>query len=75
MQTVEETVGNLTEESVFFKLDANSGFHEKVLNPESAKLTTFITPIGRYMFKCLPFGMSSGPEYFQMRMDIEAVIW
>jgi len=71
MPTVEETLGSLTEGLVFSKLDANSGFHQIVLNPESAKLTTFITPFGRYMFKRLPFGISSAPEYFQKRMDKE----
>ena len=63
MPTVEETLGSLTEGSVFSKLDANSGFHQIVLSPESAKLTTFIMPFGRYMFKRLPFGISSAPEY------------
>ena len=47
MPTVEETLGSLTEGSVFSKLDANSGFQQIVLNAESAKLTTFITPFGR----------------------------
>ena len=69
--TVEETLGSLTEGSVFSKLDANSGFHHIVLNQESAKLTTVIPPFGRYMFKRLPFGISSGPEHFQKRMDKE----
>ena len=46
MPTVEETLGSLTERSVFSKLDVNSGFYQIVLNPESAKLiTTFITPL------------------------------
>ena len=36
MPTVEETLGSLTEGSVLSKLDANSGFHQIVLNPESA---------------------------------------
>ena len=71
MPIVEETLGSLTEGLVFSKLDANSGFHQIVLNPESAKLTTFITPFGRYMFNRLPFGISSAPEYFQKRMDKE----
>ncbi len=57
MPTVEETLGSLTEGSVFSKRDANSRFHQIVLNPESAKLTTFITPFGRYMFNRLPFGI------------------
>ena len=69
MPTFEETLGSLTEGSVFSKL-VNSGFHQIVLNPESAKLiTTFITPFGRHMFKRLPFGISSAPEYFQNRED------
>ena len=37
----------------------------------SAKLTTLITPFGRYMFNRLPFGISSAPEHFQKRMDKE----
>ena len=71
--TVEETLGSLTEGSVFSKLDVNSGFHQKVLDPETAKLiTTFITytPFGRHMFKRLPFGMHIiGSRIFQKRVD------
>ena len=67
--TVEETLGSFTEGSVFSKLDANSDYHLIVLNSQSAKLTTFITPFGRFGFKRLPFGISSSPEYFQKRMD------
>ena len=33
--------------------------------PESAKLTTFITPSGRFCFKRLPFGITCAPEIFQ----------
>ena len=36
----------------------------------SRKLTTFITPYGRYCFNKLPFGMSSAPEQFQKRMTV-----
>ena len=42
-----------------------------MLSDESAKLTTFVTPYGRYMFRRLPFGISSAPEYFQKHMDRE----
>ena len=42
--TVEETLGSLAGRSVFSKLDANSGFHQIVLNPESAKLYYTIWP-------------------------------
>ena len=35
------------------------------------KLTTFITPFGRFFFKRLPFGIASAPEHFQNRMVTE----
>ena len=39
-----------------------------LLASESAALTTFITPSGRYQFYRLPFGIMSVPEHFQKRM-------
>ena len=71
MKKVEETLGSISSGTVFSKLDANSGFHQVVLTDESAKLTTFITPFGRFMFRRLLYGISSAPEYFQKRMDKE----
>ena len=35
----------------------------------SRKLTTFITPIGRFCFCRLPFGITSAPEIFQRQMS------
>ena len=53
---------------VFSKLDCNSGFHQIVLQEDSQKLTTFIEPFGRYCYKRLPFGISSGYEIFHREM-------
>ena len=39
------------------------------MDPESSKLTTFITLFGRYKFNRLPFGITSTPEHFQRRMN------
>ncbi|UYV64962.1 K02A2.6-like, partial [Cordylochernes scorpioides] len=50
------------------KLDANSGFWQFGLAKESQKLTTFITPFGRFFFKRIPFGITSAPEIFQRKM-------
>ena len=66
MKKVEETLGSISSGTVFSKLDANSGFHQVVLTDKSAKLTTFITPFGRFMFRRLPYGISSAPEYFRL---------
>ena len=66
--TVDEIVHQLRGSSVFSKLDAASGFWQIPLDPETVKLTTFITPFGRYFMKRLPFGISSAPEIFQRTM-------
>ena len=66
---VDETLAQLAGATVFSKLDANSGFWQIPLAESSRLLTTFITPIGRFCFNKLPFGISSAPEHFQRRMS------
>ncbi|CAL8134117.1 unnamed protein product [Orchesella dallaii] len=68
MPVVEHELAQLNGAKIFSKPDANSGFWQIPLTRESSKLTTFITPFGRYYFKRLPFGISSAPEHFQKRM-------
>lgn len=56
------------EDSVIFsKIDLNKGFHQVKLTEDCQKLTTFITPFGRFYYKRLPFGISSAPEEFVTR--------
>ena len=69
LPSVEQTLGQIAGAKIFTKLDANSGFWQIPLSRESALVTTFITPFGRFCFKRLPFGISSAPEHFQRRMS------
>ena len=69
LPSVDHVLGQMAGAAVFTKLDANSGFHQIQLSPRSQLLTTFITPFGRFAYKRLPFGVSSGPEYFQREMS------
>lgn len=78
MTTIEEISANMSNPKYFSVLDASSGFWQVKLNRESAKLCTFNTPFGRYMFKRLPFGISSAQDVFQavmseMFQDIDGV--
>ena len=68
LSTADQLLAQLDGVTVFTKLDCNSGFHQMPLHPESQELTTFITPFGRYCYKRLPFGISSGPEVFHREM-------
>ena len=69
LPAVEQSLAQLAGAQVFSTLDANSGFWQIPLDRESALLTTFITPFGRYCFHRLPFGITSAPEHFQRRLS------
>jgi hypothetical protein len=69
LPSLDDVTHKLAGSKVFSKLDATSGFWQIPLDPETAKLTTFMTPFGRYYFKRLPFGISSAPEVFQRTME------
>ena len=66
---VDVTQAQLAGATIFSKLDSNCGCWQILLSEESHNLTTFITPLGRYAFNKLPFGISSAPEHFQRRMN------
>ena len=69
LPTLDDIAPKLAGSTVFSSLDAASGFWQVPLKKTSRELTTFITPFGRYMFKRLPFGISSGSEIFQRKMS------
>ncbi|KAL6470492.1 hypothetical protein MHYP_G00216110 [Metynnis hypsauchen] len=69
LPTLDDIMPKLAKSTVFSSLDAESGFWQIPLEENSAHLTTFITPLGRYCFKRLPFGITSAPEIFQRKMS------
>lgn len=67
LPSVEHTLGQLEGAKIFSKIDANSRFWQIPLAKESALLTTFLTPFGRFCFNRLCFGISSAPDHYQKR--------
>lgn len=70
LPTIDDILPKLADSPVFSLLDVASGFWQIPLQRETAKLTTFITPVGTFFFKRLPFGFSSAPEIFQREMSV-----
>ena len=53
----------------FAKLDAHHGYWSIVLDQDSSLLTTFNSPLRRYCFLQLPFGLVCSQDIFQKKMD------
>lgn len=69
ISNVENSLARISGAKYFSKLDANSGFWQIPLDPSSRVLTTFITPMGRFVFNRVPFGITSAPEVFSRIMQ------
>ena len=65
--TIEEKLPLLKNAQVFTIVDVSEAFHTIELDDESALLTTFMGPDGRYCFTRMLFGISLGPEEYQRR--------
>ena len=67
--TIEEITHKFSGAKFFSKLDAKNGYWSVKLDDESALLTTFNSPFGRYCYLRLPFGLVMSQDVFQLRMD------
>ena len=55
--------------SIFSTFDATHGYWQMTLDKDAQKLTTFITPWGRYQFLRAPMGLSSTGNEYSRRGD------
>ena len=66
---LEDILPKLNGATHFSILDARSGYWNVTLDEESSYLTTFNSPIGRYRFKRMPFGLKMSQDVFQSKID------
>ena len=59
----------LKNDKSFSKLDVREAYWHFRLDEESRKLTTVITPFGRYRWRRLPFGLKVSSEIFQRKIN------
>ena len=63
--TVDELLPKLNNAKIISCVDVYKGFTNIELDESSSFLTTMHTPIGRYRWLRMPFGISLGPEEYQ----------
>ena len=67
MPTIDDIAPKLTKAKVFSVMDAKNGFWQVALDESSSYLTTFWTPMGRYRWCRMPFGLKTASDEFQRR--------
>ena len=63
------TFAELSKARIFSSFDAKDGFYQVNLDEGSSKLTTFWTPLGRYRYLRMPFGISPAPEVLESKLQ------
>lgn len=67
MPTIEEILPDIAKAKVFSVLDAKDGYWQVKFEEESSYLTTFWTPLGRFRWLRMPFGIKPAAEEYQRR--------
>ena len=69
MPTSNEQLHKLSSAKCFSLVDAREGFLQIPVDEESSMRTTMHTSYGRYRWLRLPFGITSAPEEFEIRLS------
>ena len=70
MPRIDDIIDQLGEANFLSKLDLSKGFYQVPVNPDDVEKTAFRTPIGKFEFLAMPFGLRNAPATFQRLMDI-----
>lgn len=70
LPTAEELTSHFHGSSVFSKMDLRHGYLQIPLAPASMDLTAFVTHVGVFRYRRMPFGLSSAPSCFQKIMSL-----
>ena len=69
LPTTDDLLAQASGAKIFSKLDLKSGYSQLELTPDCRHAFVIASPLGYYRFCRLPFGVSSGPELFQRKME------
>lgn len=64
ISSIDTSLARIKGGKYFSRLDVKTGYHQVKLSKESQKLTTIITPFGRFMYTRLAFGIYCSGDHF-----------
>ena len=67
---IDKMYSALLSAKIFTTLDLRSGYYHINLDEESKAKTAFVTPLGKYEFNTVPFGLAQAPAYFQQLISM-----
>lgn len=68
LERTEDILVQLSKSRYYITMDLKSGYHQLKLDEASRNVLAFSTPDGLYAWTVIPFGVSLGPNIFQMTM-------
>ena len=55
--------------TAYLSLNATSGYHHSALLPEMQKKSAFVTPVGKFEFRKICFGLAEALTHFQQLIN------
>ena len=62
---IDEMYVKLASSSIYSALDLRSGYYHIALSVDCQRKSPFVTPLGKFEFWKVPFGLAEAPAYFQ----------
>ena len=69
MPRVDDLVERIGKANFISALDLSKGYYQVAVRPEDRAKTAFTSPVGKFQFTKMPFGLKGAPSTFQRLMD------
>ena len=70
MNNAEDIMAQLSNATIFSKLDMAKGYYQVGLTDRAKPFTSFVTPLGLYQWKVMSFGLVNAPATFNRMMGM-----
>lgn len=67
---IDDVINQLHGAQIFTSLDVRAAFNSVMLHEDSRELTAFSTNMGHFQYRCVPFGIQSGPVAWNYTANI-----